>query len=318
VATVSNVLRDTGLVAADTERRVHAAIAELGFRRNDMARALRGGHRSRLLGLVIEDVANPFYSAIARGVEEVARRRGLLVIATSSDEDAQRERELVQLLCERRVDGLIVVPTGSDHRYVLPEVHAGTAVVFVDRPPGAIDADVVMLDNVGGARRAVDHLLAHGHRRIGMIADVPTISTAAERVRGYREALAHAGQAVDESLIRVSAHDADAAEAATRELLARADAPTALFTGNNRITVGALRVLARNGARHALVGFDDLELAEMLALPLTVVAYDAGELGRRATELLVQRLAGDDGGPRRVVLPTTLIARGSGELVEST
>lgn len=312
--TVSRVVNEEPGVRPETAALVHHAIAQLGFRRNDMARALRRGQKSGMLGLVIEDVSNPFYSAIARGVEEVAGRRGMLVITASSDEDPARERELVHQFCERRVDGLLIVPAGDDHRYVLPELRAGTRAVFIDRPPGLIDADVVLLDNRGGARSAVEHLLAQGHRRIGYIGDGSAIFTAVERLQGYRDALAGAGLEADDSLIRLGAHDAAAAEAATRGLLAIPEPPTALFTGNNRITVGALRVLGRKDHRLALVGFDDLELAELLAFPATVVAYDAAELGRRATKLLAQRLAGDERPPQRVVQPTTLIVRGSGEV----
>lgn len=312
--TVSRVVNEEPRVRPETAALVHEAIAQLDFRRNDMARALRRGQRSRMLGLVIEDVSNPFYSAIARGVEEVARRRGLLVIAASSNENPERERELVHLLCERRVDGLLIVPAGDDHRYLLPELRAGTRAVFIDRPPGALDADVVLLDNVGGARSAVEHLVAQGHRRIAMIGDEPRIFTAAERLRGYHGAITGARLAVDPALVRMGAHDAEAAEAAMRELLALAEPPTAIFAGNNRVTVGALRALARDGARAALVGFDDLELAELLALPATVVAYDPAELGRQAAELLAQRLAGDDSPAQQVVLPTILIVRGSGEV----
>jgi LacI family transcriptional regulator len=312
--TVSRVVNDEPGVRRETAEIVHRTIAQLGFRRNDLARALRHGRRSGLFGLVIEDVSNPFYSAIARGVEEVTRRRGMLAIAASSDEDDHRERDLVRLFCERRVDGLLVVPAGDDHRYMLPELRSGTRVVFIDRPPGKIDADVVLLDNVGGARIAVEHLLAHGHRRIGFVGDASGIFTAAERLRGYRKTLAQAGLPPDPSLIRLGAHDAGAAERAVYELLALSEPPTALFAGNNRITVGVLRVLGRSRLRLALVGFDDLELGEMLALPVTVVAYDAADLGRRAAELLAQRLAGDDSPPQRIVLPTALIARVSGEV----
>ena len=312
--TVSRVVNNEPGVRPETAALVQDAILRLGFRRNDMARALRRGQRSRTLGLIIEDVSNPFYSAIIRGVEEVATRRGWLVIAGSSDEDPARERELARLLCERRVDGLLLVPAGDDHQYLEPELRLGTRAVFIDRPPGRIDADVVLLDNVGGARRGVEHLLAHGHRRIAMVGDEATIFTAVERLRGYREALAEAGVGVDESLVRLGVHDIETAERATRELLTLPNPPTALFAGNNRITIGALRTLGRNGRRVALVGFDDLELAEVLAVPATVVAYDAAELGRRAAELLVERLAGDDGPPRRIVLPTTLVPRGSGEV----
>jgi LacI family transcriptional regulator len=312
--TVSRVVNEEPGVRRETAEIVHRTIAQLGFRRNDLARALRHGRRSGLFGLVIEDLSNPFYSAIARGVEEITRRRGMLAIAGSSDEDGERERDLVRLFCERRVDGLLIVPAGDDHGYLLPELRSGTCVVFIDRPPGKIDADVVLLDNVGGARMAVEHLLAQGHRRIGFVGDASGIFTTAERLRGYRKTLARAGLPPDPSLIRLGAHDAAAAEGAVFELLSLPEPPTALFAGNNRITVGVLRVLGRSGFRLALVGFDDLELGEMLAVPVTVVAYDAAELGRRAAELLAQRLAGDDTPPQRIVLPTALIVRGSGEV----
>ena len=312
--TVSRVVNEEPGVRRETAEIVHRAIAQLGFRRNDLARALRHGRRSGLFGLVIEDVSNPFYSAIARGVEEVTRRRGMLAIAASSDEDGERERDLVRLFCERRVDGLLIVPASADHRYMLPELRSGTRVVFIDRPPGKIDADVVLLDNVGGARIAVEHLIAQGHRRIAFVGDVSGIFTTAERLRGYRKTLARAGLPPDPSLIRLGVHDAGAAERAVYELLALPEPPTALFAGNNRITVGVLRVLGRSGFRLTLVGFDDLELGEMLAVPVTVVAYDAADLGRGAAELLAQRLAGDDSPPQRIVLPTALIVRGSGEV----
>jgi LacI family transcriptional regulator len=311
--TVSRVVNGEPRVTPATADRVRRAIVELGFRRNDMARALRRGQVSKTLGLVIEDVANPFYSAISRGVEEEARTRGFLVIAGSSDEDPERERMLVHLLCERRVDGLLVVPAGDDHRYLTQEVEHGMPVVFVDRAPGSFEADTILLDNVGGARLAVRHLLAHGHRRIAIVADVPSISTAAERYRGYAEALAAAGIDIDPELVRLGPHDAGTAETAVRELLALADPPTAFFAGNNRMTTGALRALLGRGPV-ALVGFDDLELAELVTPPVTVIAYDAAELGRRAARLVWQRLAGDRGAPQRVVLPTILVARGSGEI----
>jgi LacI family transcriptional regulator len=312
--TVSRVVNREPGVAQGTAERVEEAIADLGFRRNDLARALRQGQVSRTLGLVIEDVANPFYSAIARGVEEVTRARGLLVIAGSSDEDPERERTLVRLLCERRVDGLVVVPAGNDHAYLLPELRLGTPIVFLDRPPGNVDADAILLDNVGGARAAVLHLLERGHRRIAMIADAPRIFTAVERLRGYREALAEHGLPVDGSLVRLGPHDVSGAEAAARDLLGGPDPPTAIFAGNNRMTLGVLRALAGDGRATALVGFDDVELGELLRVPVTVVAYDAAELGRQGAELVCRRLEGEAGPPERRVLPTELVVRGSGEL----
>jgi LacI family transcriptional regulator len=313
--TVSRVVNGEVGVRPDTAEKVHAAISALGFRRNDIARALRGGKRTRSLGLVIKDVANPFYSQIARGVEEVARAHDLLVISGCSDEDPARERHLIRSLCERRVDGLLVVPSGADHRYLIPELSMGTAAVFIDRPPeDAIEADVVLIDNVGGARTAVEHLVAHGHRRIACLADLPGIFTARERRRGYDEALLARGVPVDESLVRVGQHDVAGAESAMAELLALGDPPTAVFAGNNRLTIGALRAIQAAGTGTALVGFDDFELADMLATPVTVVAHYPVEMGRRAAGLLCRRMTGEDLPPQRVLLPTRLIARGSGEL----
>jgi len=138
IKTVSRVVNEEPGVRPETAALVDEAIERLGFHRNDVARALRRGQRSRTLGLVIEDVSNPFYSAITRGVEEVARRRGLLVITGSSDEEPDRERELIRTLCERRVDGLLIVPAGDDHRYLIPELELGMRAIFIDRPPGRL------------------------------------------------------------------------------------------------------------------------------------------------------------------------------------
>ena len=313
--TVSRVFNNEPGVTPQTADRVRHAIALLDFRRNDMARGLRQGSTSRTLGLLIEDVANPFYSAITRAVEEVARRSGFLVITSSSDEDPVRERTLVGMLCERRVDGLILVPAGADHSYLIPEMQTGTPVVFLDRPPGNIDGDMVLIDNRGGARTATEHLLAQGHRRVGMIGDDLSVFTAVERLAGYRAALCAHRIPFDESLVLLGANDIASGERATQELLVQEDPATAIFCANNRITVGALRVLYRGGSRGvALVGFDDFELAVMLEVPVTVVAYDPAELGRRAAELLCARIDGDERPPQRVVLPTHLVPRGSGKV----
>jgi LacI family transcriptional regulator len=312
--TVSRVVNGESGVGAATAERVTEAITELGFRRNDLARSLRRAHASATLGLIIEDLANPFYSTIARAVEEVARRRGFIVITASSEESGERERELVATLLSRRVDGLLVVPAARDHGYLRPELAMGVRVVFLDRPPRGLEADAVLLDNAGGARAGVEHLLAQGHRRIGLIGDPPELYTLAERVRGYRAALAARGVEFDEALLRLGAHDVAQAELSARSLLQLSDPPTAIFAANNRVSVGALRALKALDARVALVGFDDFELADMLPVPVTVVRHDPAELGRRAAELLFARLDGDGGAPQTVILQTELVVRGSGEV----
>jgi LacI family transcriptional regulator len=314
--TVSRVINDERGVAGPTAERVGTAIAELGFQRNDLARSLRQGRSSSTIGLVIEDMANPFYSAMAQAVEAVAAERGCMLITSSCEEDADRERALVEALLRRRVDALLLVPASRDHAYVHREAGEGTPVVFVDRPPGGIEADSVLLDNHGGARRAIEHLLAQGHRRIACVADPDRLYTAGERYRGFLDAMTAAGVAADPELVRLETHAAEQAEGVVRELLALPPdrRPTAIFCGNNRHTVGALRALRGLEREIALVGFDDFELADLLAMPTTVVRHDSQELGRRAAELAFMRLDGEDGPARRIVVPTELVIRGSGEV----
>nr|WP_261398952.1 LacI family DNA-binding transcriptional regulator [Streptomyces misionensis] len=311
--TVSRVVNGEPGVTPDTERRVQEAIDALGFRRNDSARVLRKG-RTASIGLVLEDLADPFYGPLSRAVEEVARSHGALLINGSSAEDPERERELALALCARRVDGLVVIPAGSDHRYLEPEIRAGVATVFVDRPAGRIDADVVLSDNFGGARDGVAHLIAHGHRRIGFIGDMPRIHTAAERLRGYRAAMEDAGIPVEDRWMSLGVTVPERVRRATQEMLSGPDPVTAVFTGNNRVTVTVVRVLAEQSRQVALVGFDDFELADLLRPGVTVVAQDAAALGRTAAERLFRQLDGGFVAPERIELPTRLVERGSGEL----
>jgi LacI family transcriptional regulator len=309
IKTVSRVVNAEPGVHVETAERVLAAIERLGFRRNIGALNLRRGSSTGTIGLVLEDVANPFYSGITRAAEEVARRHGRQVLTGSSDEDPDRERELSLEFCARRVDGLIVIPAGTRHGYLVPEIASGTPVVFVDRPPGDVVADTVLVDNVAGAAVAVTHLAAHGHTRVAFLGDAPTIFTATERLAGFREGCARAGIPFDERMVAMGPHTEETVAAALRETDA-----TAVITGNNRITVLALRVLAGSARKPALVGFDDFELADLLDPPVSVVSLDPADLGRAAAELLFARLDGDREPPRRIVLPVRLIPRGSGEV----
>jgi LacI family transcriptional regulator len=315
VKTVSRVVNGERGVRADTAARVDAAIGRLGFTRNDLASSLRRG-RAGALGLVIEDVANPFYSAIARAVEDAAQARGHLLITGSCEEDSSRERQLALRLLRRLVDALLIVPAGTEHRYLLPDLDAGVPIVFLDRPPGDIEADTVLLDNLGGTRAGVEHLLGQGHERIAFLGGAPHLYTAAERLAGYRAALADAGRSPRDELLRTGSHDAPHAERAVRELLELPSdrRPTALFTSNNRNTVGALRALRAAPHPIAIVGFDDFELADMLPTPVTVVRHAPEEMGRIAAELAYARL--DDGArpPQRRTIGPELVIRGSGEV----
>jgi LacI family transcriptional regulator len=317
LATVSRVVNGNGDVRTDLAARVRDAIEVLGYRRDLTASTLRRADRlSATIGLVFEDVSNPFFSSVHRGIEDVAREHSTLTFAGSSDEDPVRERELAEALAARGVDGLVIVPCAGDQSYLLRERDRGTALVFVDRPPRFIDADAVVSDNVGGARRAVEHLIAVGHRRIGFLGDRPEIFTADERRRGYREALSAAGIEVEHSLERVGLVDSDQAAHAALDLLRSAAPPTALFAGQNLITIGTLRALKELERQHdvALVGFDDVSLSDVIVPGITAVAQDPHALGRNAAELLFAQLSGEVAPPRLIVLPTRLIARGSGEI----
>ncbi len=317
LATVSRVVNGEDSVRPELADKVRAAVVLLGYRRDLTATNLRRADRhSASIGVVFEDVSDPFHAAVLRGIETVARRRGVLPLVGSSDEDGARERELAEAFLARRVDGLVVVPSGRDHSYLQPERDAGVAVVFVDRPPAHIDADCALSDNAGGAFAAAAHLLAAGHRRVGFLGGRETIFTARERLRGYRRALEANRLPFDPALVRMGLHGSRAASEAAGDLLAGEAAPTALVSAQDVITIGTVDRLRTLDLRStvALVGFDDLVLADAVDPALTVVAQDGDRLGRAAAELLFARLDGDRGAARRVVVPTTLVVRGSGEL----
>src|ERR1700761_7651790 len=175
--TVPRVINGEPGVPPATLQKVEAAIESLGYARNDLAASLRSGVSSNTVGLVIEDVANPFYALVAQAVEDIAREHASLLITTSAREDPARERELVTALLRRRVDALLMVPAGPDHRYIAQAGFSGHTV-FLDRPPARTDADTVLIDNSGGAELAVSHLLRRGHRRVAIVADSRGLYTA--------------------------------------------------------------------------------------------------------------------------------------------
>jgi LacI family transcriptional regulator len=245
---------------------------------------------------------------VHRAVEDEARVRGIHVLTGSLDEDPGRERELAAAFAQRQTDGLIIAPTGSDQSYL---AGLGMPIVFVDRTPAGLAGDTVTATNVAGTAGAVRHLIANGHRRIAYLGDLRRLSTARDRHRGYLRAMGGRPGPVVHDL-----HDVVAAERAALTVLRGPDPPTALFTAQNLITIGAVRALRRLGRhrRIALVGFDDFPLADLLDPAITVVAQDPARMGRTAAGALFERIDGRDGPPREIRIPTTLIPRGSGEM----
>lgn len=315
--TVSRVVNREDGVSEDLVAKVERAASQLDYRPNLTASNLRRSDRKTATwGLLLEDVANPFSSAVHRGVEEGARERGVAVFAASMDEDPERERELVATFSSRRVDALIIAPTATEHAYLANEVRNGIAVVFVDRPPLGIDADCVLTDNRASSATATRHLLEHGHRRIAFIGDYSSIATANERYLGFIDAMAAAGAQVFPELVVRDIHDAARAITAVEAMLGLDEPPTAIFTAQNLITMGAVEALRDAGAQHriALIGFDDFAMANLLDPAVSVIAQDPRAIGRLAASLVSERLA-NPGSPVAVhLVPSSLIARGSGEI----
>ena len=310
--TVSRTLRDDPRVSPETKSRVLGAVNALGYRRNEAARNLRLGRSSGLIGLVVTNLGNPFYSQLALGVEAMSAENGARVMLGNSGEDVARERQLVQDFASRRLDGIIVVPAGSDYRHLHPAQLAGIPVVLAASPPVRFEADAVLLDDFGGSWDATRHLIEARHRKIAFLGLQASTWTGSERFRGYCAALEEAGIPLDERIVSRQHRDVAAAERTTLELLDLDDPPTAVFTANNRNTIGAYRAIRARRSDIALAGFDDFELADLLSLPLTVISYDPRELGRRAAELLRDRIDNPQAQhtARRIVLPTTLVEYG--------
>jgi LacI family transcriptional regulator len=309
--TVSRVLRQSPGVSQKNRERVEEAIKALGYRRNELARSLRQGQRTETVGLIVTHLANPFYARLALGIESVLSQVGVRVMLTNTDGDVERERAAVADFSARRVDGLILVPTGANQSYLAAELPSGPPVVMVARPPVGLDADCVLVDDFGGAHAATQRLLALGHRRIGFLGNPPAVYTGSERYRGFSAALEEAGLSPRDEYVKRAQQDIAPAEHAAAELLALPEPPTAIFTTNNRNTLGAYRAIRRHGASVTLAGFDDFELADMLSVPIIVVAYDPDEIGRRAATLLSERMAGGNAEQtlpaRRSVVPTSIV-----------
>src|SRR5487761_156727 len=291
--TVSRVVNREPGVTPETTKRVLGAIEDLGFRRNESARLLRIGHTATL-GYIADTWTDPDHAAVYRGLEQVAREHGYLLYSGSTESDPEREEQLALAMCARRVDGLIISPTPGSHDYLVSEIEAGVATVFVLRPPELVRADAVLPDERGGARVAIAHLARLGHRKIGFLGEPAGHRSRALRA-GYAEAMAATGLAVDPTWLALAAAG-----------LAHADVPAVLCADRER-TRAALRALGPRNV--AVVGFGDFDLADLLSPPVTVVSYDPELIGRTAGELLLRRLAGDQAPPRRVAVPVRLIAR---------
>jgi LacI family transcriptional regulator, galactose operon repressor len=314
--TVSRVINDSARVSAETRRRVEDAIAELGYVPSRLARGLIR-QRTGTLAVIVPDVANPFFTLIVRGAEDVARRAGYRALLCDTRADLDIEREVIEELIAHRVEGIVIAPVSDRSKGHLRRLTSfGVPFVLVDRTVPGVESDVVLGDSAAGARRLVEHLISLGHRRIGFIVESEEVSTARDRHRGYVDALETGGLPVDPDLLVRSTVDPEGGYAGMQRLLALKDPPTAVFTVNNLVAVGAIDAVRAAGLEVpddvALVCFDDIEYASRLYPFLTVMMQPAETFGTLGTQLLLERIEGRGSQrSRMVVLPAEFIVRRS-------
>ena len=303
VATVSHVINGTRKVAPETAERVRRAMEELDYHPNAVARSLRT-RKTQVIGVVVSDITNPFFATLVRGAEDAALEAGYSIVVCNSDETIEKENRYVQVLRRRRVDGMLLAPVGGGENPAIWKLaRQGVPFVFVDRRAPGVEADAVLSDNVGGAYLATKHLIERGHERIGIVLGIRGATTSEERLAGYRRALEEAGIPLAEELVVWGGYRVEGGRRATAELLSLTPPPTAIFSTNNLMTIGVLQELFRHGVRipgeMGVVGFDDLEWAEMANPPLTAVAQRPHEIGHRAVRLLLERLSTEEFLPPR-------------------
>lgn len=316
ISTVSRVINKEPLVKPKTKERVEAAISELNYRPNRVAQRLRSiNSKNKLIGLVLPDIQNPFYVDVVRGVEECAYQHNFAVMIGNFDQDERKEKLYLDILQSESMDGLIVAPSRGRDKHIAQVIHNGYSVVCIDRGLIGTDVDVVKVNNEAGAYGAIDYLIGLGHRKIAHITGHPQIPTTIERVAGYEGAMAKNDIEIDDRLIKSSNSDYQSGATLMQELLDLPDPPTAVFTANNLLTLGALKTIHKNGLNIpddiSIVGFDDMYWSMSLNPPLTAVRQSGYDIGNKAAELLLQKIANPDRQTSSLVLDTELIVRQS-------
>ncbi len=318
IGTVSNVINGTAVVSESRRELVEKAIRDLDYHPNQVARSLKIS-RTGMVGMVISDITNPFFPLLVRGAEDALLKKGHLLITFNTDDQVEREKQVLSVLRARRVDGilLVVAPGENTSSHLQDALKSGLPIVCLDRVPPGVEIDSISVDNIGGTRQCIEHLAKIGHRRIGIIAGPPALQTARERLQGYAEGLENNGIPLDPELILQGDFRADSGYSLGKKMLSGSARPTALFISNNTMALGALRALEELSLRCpediALAMFDDLPLTESFHPHLTAVAQPAYALGYQGAELLLQRIANrlDPPVPLRLQLPTELKIRES-------
>jgi LacI family transcriptional regulator len=314
--TVSRVVNGRGRVDSETRQRVEEAIQALDYVPNRIARGLIS-QKTQTIGIIVPDIVNPFFAPVVRGAESAARKAGYRILLCNSEGDLRLEREYIEDLVAHRVEGLLLAPANDRSRSsILSLLRGGFPLVLIDRALPDADCDLIVSDNVQGARRLIEHLIAIGHREIAHVSDAEDTSTGRERLRGYSEALEAAGIPFQTELVIRTTVDRIGGYRAAQEILARDPLPTAIFAVNNMTAVGTMEALRERSLSvpkdMGLVCFDDVEHLAVLSPILTVIDQPAETFGSLGVQLLLERMTGKASSrPRRIILQTDLIVRQS-------
>lgn len=314
VTTVSHVINETRYVSPELVERVWEAVEALNYQPNALARSLRR-KQTHTLGMIVPDNSNPFFGEIARIIEDFCFNLGYSVILCNSDQNPEKEQMYIDLLTEKQVDGIVFVAAGGHAEHLQTVLERSVPVVVVDREVPDIQCDQVLTNNRSGGQQATEHLIQHGHRRIGCIVGPSDLTLSWERVCGYQEALQNAGLPFDENLLRQGDFQAPGGYTAMQELLGTPEPPSGVFVCNDLMAIGAMRAVSERGLAIpddvAVVGFDDIALASYTNPPLTTVAQPRQEMSRLAAELLIERVRDGDRPREHRLLETRLIIRQS-------
>ena len=313
-ATVSHVINNTRFVSEGLKEKILQTIRELNYQPNAIARSLVK-RKTHTIGIIISDILNPFYTAIVRGIEDVTYQSGYSVMLCNTDEDPEKEILYIQILMEKRIDGLVISTAFQDGGHPLFSQLKGIPLVTVVRKIKNLASDAVLGDNTGGVYQAIDHLIQLGHRRIGIISGPTGLSSGAERLAGYKKALEGHRIPIEDHWIKIGDFKRESGYVLTKEFFNRSPLPTALFVANNQMTIGALQALTELKIRIpediSFVSFDDMEWYSFLNPPLTTVEHSPYLLGKTAGEVLLQRISHKRKNPKRVLIPSHLIVRKS-------
>ncbi len=314
VSTAARALGGYGYVSPSTRERVLRAARALDYHPNAVARSMIKG-RTHTIGVVVSDSANPFFAAVVRGIEDVALPHGYGILLCNADEDPLKEAMYLNMLRQKRVDGVIVSPSDASSGALPGLLAAGVPLVQVDRRAPGLPADAVVVDNQAGVRAAVRHLACLGHRHIALIGGPARLYTGRERTKAFRDALRELGLPAVEDWLLEGTFKVDSGYQLAGRLLEVSPRPSAVFVANNLMTIGALLRFKEAGVRIpedlAVVGFDDMDWAPILTPPLTAVAQPTFELGKTAATLLLERIHRPSLPPRVVTLPPRLVVRES-------